>query len=78
VARTVRLATEPVPDLSVVVPILNEEESLPELYRRTTAALGELGRSYELIFVDDGSSDGTFAALERLHAEDARLRAVRF
>jgi undecaprenyl-phosphate 4-deoxy-4-formamido-L-arabinose transferase len=78
VARTVRLATDPVPDLSVVVPILNEEESLPELYRRATAALGELGRSYELIFVDDGSSDGTFAELERLHAGDAHLRAVRF
>ena len=77
-ARTVRLATEPVPDLSVVVPILNEERSLPELYRRTTAALTELGRSYELIFIDDGSSDGTFAALERLHAEDERVRAVRF
>ena len=77
-ARTVRLATEPVPDLSVVVTILNEERTLPELYRRTTAALAELGRSYELIFIDDGSSDGTFAALERLHAEDDRIRAVRF
>jgi len=78
VAQTVRLATEPVPDLSVVVPILNEEASLPELYRRTTAALAGLGRSYELIFVDDGSSDGTFSVLERLHAEDDRIRAVRF
>jgi undecaprenyl-phosphate 4-deoxy-4-formamido-L-arabinose transferase len=78
VARTVRLATEAVPDLSVVVPILNEERSLPELYRRATDALAGFGRSYELIFVDDGSSDGTFAALERLHAEDPRVRAVRF
>jgi undecaprenyl-phosphate 4-deoxy-4-formamido-L-arabinose transferase len=67
-----------VPDLSVVVTILNEERTLPELYRRTTAALAELGRSYELIFIDDGSSDGTFAALERLHAEDDHVRAVRF
>jgi undecaprenyl-phosphate 4-deoxy-4-formamido-L-arabinose transferase len=78
VARTVRLATEPVPDLSVVVPILNEERNLAELYRRTTAALAGLGRSYELIFVDDGSSDGTFATLERLHEADDRVRAVRF
>ena len=77
-ARTVRLATEAVPDLSVVVPILNEERSVPELYRRTTEALAGFGRSYELIFVDDGSTDGTFAALERLHAEDGRVRAVRF
>jgi undecaprenyl-phosphate 4-deoxy-4-formamido-L-arabinose transferase len=78
VARTVRLATEAVPDLSVVVPILNEERTVPELYRRTTEALAAFGRSYELIFVDDGSTDGTFAALERLHAEDGRVRAVRF
>ena len=68
----------PVPDLSVVVPILNEERNLAELFRRTTAALAGLGRSYELIFVDDGSSDGTFATLERLHEEDERIRAVRF
>ena len=66
------------PDLSVVVPILNEERSLPELYERTTAALIGLGRSYELIFIDDGSSDGTFAVLERLHAQDPHVRAVRF
>jgi undecaprenyl-phosphate 4-deoxy-4-formamido-L-arabinose transferase len=78
VARTVRLATEAAPDLSVVVPILNEERSVPELYRRTTEALAGFGRSYELIFVDDGSTDGTFPALERLHAEDGRVRAVRF
>jgi undecaprenyl-phosphate 4-deoxy-4-formamido-L-arabinose transferase len=78
VARTVRLATESVPDLSVVVPILNEEANLDELYRRTTAALALLGRSYELIFVDDGSSDGTFGALELLHEADDRVRAVRF
>jgi undecaprenyl-phosphate 4-deoxy-4-formamido-L-arabinose transferase len=78
VARTVRLATDAVPDLSIVVPILNEEGSLPELYRRTTDALAGFGRSYELIFVDDGSSDGTFAALERLHTQDGRIRAVRF
>ena len=77
-ARTVRLATEPVPDLSVVVTILNEERTLPELHRRTTAALAQYGRSYELIFIDDGSSDGTFAALERLHVEDDHVRAVRF
>jgi undecaprenyl-phosphate 4-deoxy-4-formamido-L-arabinose transferase len=61
--------------LSVVVTVLNEEGSVEELYRRTAAALD--GRPWELVFVDDGSTDGTFAALERLHAEDARVRAVR-
>ncbi len=66
------------PDLSVVVTLFNEAASLDELYRRTVAALEPLDRPYELIFVDDGSTDGTFAMLERLHASDARVRAVRF
>ena len=66
------------PVLSVVVTLYNEAASLEELYRRTVAALDPLGRPFELIFVDDGSTDGTFATLERLHADDPRLRAVRF
>jgi undecaprenyl-phosphate 4-deoxy-4-formamido-L-arabinose transferase len=66
----------PDPDLSVVVTLLNEEGSLEELYRRTVAALD--GSPFELILVDDGSTDGTWAAVERLHGADARGRAVRF
>ena len=65
-------------DLSVVVTLYNEAGSLDELYRRTVATLEPLGRTFELIFVDDGSTDDTFAELERLHAGDARVRAVRF
>jgi undecaprenyl-phosphate 4-deoxy-4-formamido-L-arabinose transferase len=68
----------PAPDLSVVVTLLNEEGNLDELYRRTVLALEDYGATFELIFVDDGSSDGTFAVLERLRAEDERVRAVRF
>jgi undecaprenyl-phosphate 4-deoxy-4-formamido-L-arabinose transferase len=68
----------PAPDLSVVVTVYNEAGSVEELYRRTVAALDPGPRTFELIFVDDGSSDGTFAALERLHAGDPRVRAVRF
>src|SRR5213080_3707905 len=68
----------PAPDVSIVVTLYNEADSLEELYRRTLAALEPGPRTFELIFVDDGSTDGTFAALERLHAEDARVRAVRF
>ena len=64
------------PDLSVVVTLLNEQESLEELYRRTVSALD--GRPFELILVDDGSTDGTWAAVERLHAGDPRVHAVRF
>ena len=61
--------------LSVVVTVLNEEGAVEELYRRTAAALD--GTPFELVFVDDGSTDGTFAALTRLHGADPRVRAVR-
>jgi undecaprenyl-phosphate 4-deoxy-4-formamido-L-arabinose transferase len=73
-------ATEPtgVPELSVVVTVYNEAASLEELYRRTLAALEPTGRSFELLFVDDGSSDGSFAILERLHERDHRVRVIRF
>jgi undecaprenyl-phosphate 4-deoxy-4-formamido-L-arabinose transferase len=66
------------PDLSIVVTVLNEERTLEELYRRTVAALEVQPRPFELIFVDDGSRDGTFAALRRLHERDHRVRVVRF
>src|SRR5215218_3942743 len=68
----------PAPDLSVVVTLYNEGGSVDELYRRTVAVLDPGPRTFELIFVDDGSNDGTFAALERLHSDDPRIRAVRF
>ena len=73
-------ATEPAqaPDVSVVVPIYDEEASVDELYRRTVDALEAAGLEFELIFVDDGSRDGTFARLERLHDADPRVRVVRF
>jgi undecaprenyl-phosphate 4-deoxy-4-formamido-L-arabinose transferase len=69
---------EEAPSVSVVVPLYNEAASVAELYRRTVATLDDFGRSYELIFIDDGSTDTTFAELERLHDADGRVRAVRF
>ena len=68
----------PAPDVSIVVTVFNEAGCVEELYRRASVALEQGPRSFELIFVDDGSTDGTFAALERLHRDDARVRAVRF
>jgi undecaprenyl-phosphate 4-deoxy-4-formamido-L-arabinose transferase len=63
-------------DVSVVVTVLNEEDSVEELYRRIAASLD--GRDWEAIFVDDGSTDATYARLAALHADDPRLRVVRF
>ncbi len=68
----------PAPDVSIVVTLYNEAGSVDALYRRTVATLEPGPRTFELIFVDDGSTDGTFAALERLHSADPRVRAVRF
>jgi undecaprenyl-phosphate 4-deoxy-4-formamido-L-arabinose transferase len=65
------------PEISVVIPVFNEEENLPVLAAEVRDALRGIGRPYEVIYVDDGSTDGTFAALERIHAGDDRVRAVR-
>src|SRR5262245_42460311 len=64
------------PELSIVVTVLNEERTVEELYERTVAAVD--GRPFELVVVDDGSTDGTFAALRRLHERDPRVHAIRF
>jgi undecaprenyl-phosphate 4-deoxy-4-formamido-L-arabinose transferase len=63
-------------DVSIVVTVLNEERSVEELHRRIAASLD--GRDWEAIFVDDGSTDGTFAALRAVHERDPRVRVVRF
>ena len=63
--------------ISVVVPLYNEERSIALLYGELQAALEPLAASWEAVFVDDGSSDGSFAALTRLHAEHANVRVVR-
>jgi len=65
-------------DLSVVVPIYNEEENIPILHARITEALVEAGLDYELILVDDGSTDNSYRALKGLAAQDPRVKVVRF
>ena len=64
------------PDLSVVVTLYDEEATVEELCRRVLETLAD--RSFELILVDDGSTDRTWELTERLHASDSRVRAVRF
>ncbi|MCP9839093.1 glycosyltransferase family 2 protein [Synechococcus sp. J7-Johnson] len=64
------------PELSVVIPLFNEEESLGPLVEKVLASLRPLGRSFELVLVDDGSSDGTASRLEELAAATPELVAV--
>lgn len=67
----------PAPWLSVVVPVLNEARTLPTLHARLHAVLDRLGRPWELLVVDDGSTDGSFELLRALRARDPALRVVR-
>ena len=67
-----------VPEISLVIPVFNEAQTLEEVVRRAVRTLDGLGRPFEVIVVDDGSTDGTWAIAERLHLEEPRLRAVRF
>lgn len=64
--------------LSVVVPVYNEAENLEPLCQRIQAVLDPLGWSYELILVDDGSTDNSGEIFANLHAHDARIKVIRF
>lgn len=64
------------PTLTVIIPVLNEEENLPEVVRRVHEALGALAIDYEILFVNDGSTDGSQAFLEDRAARDPRVRAI--
>ncbi len=65
-------------DVSVVVPAYNEAESLPELLDRVGGVLEEMGRTYEIWVVDDGSSDETFSVVRRVAAEKPRIHGLSF
>lgn len=84
-ARTAPDTTPAPPDgaqqrlgISIVVPVFDEEESIVPLYDAVRAQLDEIGESYEIIFVDDGSHDGSFTVLRALHERDPRVRVIRF
>jgi len=68
-------AAAPRPELSVVIPVYNEEDNLPGLYARLTEVLTQIGPRYEIVFVDDGSRDGSQDLL-RAYAADARVVVV--
>jgi len=65
-------------DVSVVIPLLNEEESVGRLHEGLKPVLDNLGKSYEVIFIDDGSTDGTYPALLKLREQDSNLLIIRF
>jgi len=68
-----------VPEISVVIALFDEEETLDPLYRRLTETLGELQRPYELVFVDDGSLDGSYRKLVALYEADPQhVRVIQF
>ena len=64
--------------ISVVIPLYNEEKSLAELHNRIILSLQSLSSNYELIFVDDGSTDNSFSVIRDLHKKDDRVKAIRF
>jgi len=65
-------------DISVVIPLLNEQESLPELYQWLTKVLTAHNYTYEILFVDDGSTDGSWQVIKGLSAADKRVQGIRF
>ena len=64
-------------DLSLIIPVYNEADNVAELYRELVAAMEKPGRSYEIIFVDDGSSDGSWPVLTQIQKGDDRVRIIR-
>lgn len=65
-------------DLSVVVPVYNEQENVKLLQERIRAVLDSFGKEYEIIFVDDGSTDGTFEILEKIHRIHRKTKVIKF
>src|SRR3954453_2031861 len=64
-------------DLSIIIPVKDERDNLRPLHERVTRAVAPLGKSYEIVLVDDGSADGGYELLEGLAAQDPHLKVVR-
>ncbi|MCK4597012.1 glycosyltransferase family 2 protein, partial [bacterium] len=65
-------------EVSILVPLFNERENLEPLLAKIQEAMVSLGKRYEVIFVDDGSTDGSFGVLERLHAQNEEVKVIQF
>ncbi len=65
-------------ELSIVIPLLNEAQSLQELHQWITRALDGIIKDYELIFIDDGSDDGSWQIINELSKDDSRIKGLRF
>ncbi|MGA8262199.1 MAG: glycosyltransferase family 2 protein [Arenicellales bacterium] len=65
-------------EVSIIIPVFNEQENLDPLYREIVEALKDLGQEYEILFVDDGSRDGSADVLRRLHEADPRVKLITF
>lgn len=65
-------------DISVVVPLYNEVESLPELHQWIVKVMNENNFSYEVLFIDDGSKDGSWKVVEELHQKDPNVKGIKF
>lgn len=68
----------PEPDICFVIPVLDEAATIQELYQRLIAAAESVGLVCELLFIDDGSSDGGWNSIEEIHRADPRVRGIRF
>jgi len=69
--------SEPEPEISIVIPVFNEAGNILLLYSEIQAALSDLGRAWEVIFIDDGSTDDTYSILKRLHDQGESLQIIR-
>ncbi|MAG08670.1 glycosyltransferase [Candidatus Woesearchaeota archaeon] len=65
-------------DLSIVIPVYNEERNIAPLYQKLRDVLRHTGKKYELIFIDDGSTDNTFLELKNISQKDKQVKAIRF
>lgn len=66
------------PTYSIVAPVFNEEETIPHFYQRVISVMEQVGEPFELILVNDGSRDGSYAAMKQMHRQDPRVRVVDF